>query len=139
MDVHSKMTMYVTSTMTSPITKTAKTSKSRSTLNILVISYWNFSIMRQSHIIADLMAGFHMFTAIIVSKNVTRGHFVHHQSLFYVVVFLTKIENTQILVFQQLKIQKIVKNGFPTIFNRKSNIKQTLVELSRRVELAKFL
>ena len=27
MDLHSKMTMYVTSTMTSPITKTAKTSK----------------------------------------------------------------------------------------------------------------
>ena len=27
MDLHSKMTMYVTSTMTSPVTKTAKTSK----------------------------------------------------------------------------------------------------------------
>ena len=26
MDLHSKMTMYVTSTMTSPVTKTAKTS-----------------------------------------------------------------------------------------------------------------
>jgi hypothetical protein len=27
MDLHSKMTMYVTSTMTSPVTKTPKTSK----------------------------------------------------------------------------------------------------------------
>ena len=27
MDLHSKMTRYVTSTMTSPVTKTAKTSK----------------------------------------------------------------------------------------------------------------
>ena len=27
MDLHSKMTMYVTSKMTSPVTKTAKTSK----------------------------------------------------------------------------------------------------------------
>ena len=27
MDLHSKMTMYFTSTMTSPVTKTAKTSK----------------------------------------------------------------------------------------------------------------
>ena len=27
MDLHSKMTMYLTSTMTSPVTKTAKTSK----------------------------------------------------------------------------------------------------------------
>ena len=27
MDLHSKMTMYITSTMTSPVTKTAKTSK----------------------------------------------------------------------------------------------------------------
>ena len=27
MDLHSKMTMYVTSTMTSPVTKTVKTSK----------------------------------------------------------------------------------------------------------------
>ena len=27
MDLHSKMTMYVTSTITSPVTKTAKTSK----------------------------------------------------------------------------------------------------------------
>ena len=27
MDLHCKMTMYVTSTMTSPVTKTAKTSK----------------------------------------------------------------------------------------------------------------
>ena len=27
MDLHSKMTMYVTSTMTSPVTKTTKTSK----------------------------------------------------------------------------------------------------------------
>ena len=27
MDLHRKMTMYVTSTMTSPVTKTAKTSK----------------------------------------------------------------------------------------------------------------
>ena len=27
MDLHSKMTMYVTSTMSSPFTKTAKTSK----------------------------------------------------------------------------------------------------------------
>ena len=27
MDLHSKMTMYVTSTMTNPVTKTAKTSK----------------------------------------------------------------------------------------------------------------
>ena len=27
MDLHIKMTMYVTSTMTSPVTKTAKTSK----------------------------------------------------------------------------------------------------------------
>jgi hypothetical protein len=27
MDLHSKMTMFVTSTMTSPVTKTAKTSK----------------------------------------------------------------------------------------------------------------
>ena len=27
MDLHSKMTMYITSTMTSPVTKTAKMSK----------------------------------------------------------------------------------------------------------------
>ena len=27
MDLHSKMTMYITSTMTSPVTKTVKTSK----------------------------------------------------------------------------------------------------------------
>ena len=27
MDLHSKMTMYITSTMNSPVTKTAKTSK----------------------------------------------------------------------------------------------------------------
>ena len=27
MDLHSKMTMYITSTMTTPVTKTAKTSK----------------------------------------------------------------------------------------------------------------
>ena len=27
MDLHSKMTMYITSTMTSPVTKTEKTSK----------------------------------------------------------------------------------------------------------------
>ena len=27
MDLHSKMTMYITSTMTSPVTKTAKTFK----------------------------------------------------------------------------------------------------------------
>ena len=27
MDLHSKMTMYITSTMTRPVTKTAKTSK----------------------------------------------------------------------------------------------------------------
>jgi hypothetical protein len=52
--------------------------QARSTLNILVILYWNFFIRRYSHIIADLMARFHMSTAIIVSKNVTRGHFVHH-------------------------------------------------------------
>ena len=50
-----------------------------------------FLIKRQSHIIADLMARFHMSTAIIVSRNVTRGHFVHHQSLFYVCVFLTNV------------------------------------------------
>ena len=33
----------------------------------------------------------------------------------------------------------VVKNGFPTIFIRKFNIKQTLVELRRRAEYAEFL